>query len=174
MQKQVLNTELKFWPFAVSGVLFGPIISVLTVPQATTNPVVVLVTSIIAGAFFAAGTFHQTKKLKKNTIRSTPPKDITEEIIAEGEVGWSLLSENSGPLSLKRSPGYAYCTKSEIIYLPGAQMSFQKTFKAKRSDVVEIIRLNSKELRIRFKNGQVVSLGSEHSCEWERILQSAS
>lgn len=171
MQKQVLNTELKFWPFAVGGVLFGPIISVLTVSQAKTNPVVVLVTSIIAGAFFAAGTFHQTKKLKRNTIRLTPPKDITEEIVAEGEVGWALSSENSGPISLKKSPGYVYCTKSELIYLPGAQMSFQKTFKAKKTDIVEIMRPNSKEIRLRFNDGQVASLRTEFPNEWAELLR---
>ncbi len=171
MQKKVLNSELKFWPFAVGGLFFGPIISVLTVPQATTNPVVILVASLIAGTLFAFGVYYQTKKIKQNVIRTTPPKDITEEILAEGEVGWALSSENSGALSLKRSPGYAYCTKSEIIYLPGAQMSFQKTFKAKKDDIVEIIRPNSKELRIRFQDGQVTSFKTEFADDWLKALK---
>ncbi len=174
MQKKVLNSELKFFPFAIGGFFFGTLVSVLIVPQATTSPIIILTASLTAAALFAFGTFHQVRKLKKNTIRTNPPKDIVDEILAEGEVSWALSTENSGPISLKRSPGYVYCTKSEIIYLPGAQMSFQKTFKGKRDDIVEIVRPSSNELMLRFKDGQVASLKSNFIEDWTDSLKSVA
>ncbi len=169
MHKITLNSELKIWPFVLSGLLFGFGINAFF-GTIDFGPTFALVSSLVASVLFGVGLYLQTKRLRQNTLRTNPPKDISGEIIAEGDVQWALSSEDSGLFTLTRSPGYCYCTQSDLIYLPAAQLAFQKTFKAKRADIVEILTPAAKEIRIRFNDGRIASMLTPHANQWVSIL----